>query len=213
MPDHADRAAEDDAAPGPGGRPRRARVRRARPDDIPHLVELAAEHAAFERAAPPAPDLDRRLDALLFGASPPRLRCLVLVRAPRAPHTPHAPGRARADADRPGADWPIVGYASCAPEVSTWAGREYLHMDCLYVRAEHRGAGLGALLVDAVAAEARDLGMTEVQWQTPAWNDGAVRFYARLGAHAQEKLRYSLPVPPTVPPPGAEPGAEAGGRS
>ncbi|MGP3950192.1 hypothetical protein [Streptomyces sp. 7N604] len=43
-------------------------------------------------------------------------------------------------------------------------------------------------------AEARGLGLTEVQWQTPAWNEGAARFYERLGARAKEKLRYSLPV-------------------
>ncbi|MFI9587054.1 GNAT family N-acetyltransferase [Streptomyces sp. NPDC052236] len=148
-------------------------VRHARPGDLPRIVELAAEHAAYERAAPPAPDLAQRLAALLFEIPAPRLRCLV--------------------AELPGGE--VVGYATCTPELETWQGREYLHMDCLFLRSGNRGSGLGALFMEAVTAEARNLGLDEIQWQTPAWNDGAVRFYDRLGAHAKKKLRYSLTVP------------------
>ncbi|MFI9169450.1 GNAT family N-acetyltransferase [Streptomyces lincolnensis] len=151
-------------------------VRRAEPADLPRVAELAALHAQYERAAPPAEDLAARLAALLFGTPAdtraPRLRCLV--------------------AQLPGGE--IVGYATCAPEVSTWGACEYLHMDCLFLVPGHRGLGVGGLLMDAVLAEARDLGLTEIQWNTPAWNEGAIRFYDRLGARAKEKLRYSLPV-------------------
>ncbi|GAA1185348.1 GNAT superfamily N-acetyltransferase [Kitasatospora gansuensis] len=151
-----------------------ARVRSARPADLPLLVELAAEHAAYERAAPPAPDLAERLDALLFGAPVPRLHCLL--------------------AELP--DGELVGYAAAAPELSTWQGREYLHLDCLFLRPAARGAGLGVLLMDAVAGLAGQLGLAEVQWQTPDWNEGAARFYDRIGARARPKLRYSLAVGP-----------------
>jgi GNAT superfamily N-acetyltransferase len=145
-------------------------VRRAGPEDIPRVVELAAEHAAYEHAAPPPPDLAPRLSALLFDTPAPRLRCLV--------------------AELPGGE--VVGYATCSPEISTWQAREYLHMDCLFLRSDSRGSGLGALLMEAVTAEARALGLDEIQWQTPAWNEGAARFYDRLGARPKEKLRYSL---------------------
>lgn len=147
-------------------------VRPAGRADLPRVAELAFLHAEYERSAPPVPDLTERLDALLFGTPRPRLRCLV--------------------AESP--DGEVVGYATCAPEVSTWDGREYLHMDCLFLLSAHRGLGLGALLMDAVTEEARRLGLTEVQWQTPAWNEGAIRFYDRLGARAKEKLRYFLEV-------------------
>ncbi|WP_246097412.1 GNAT family N-acetyltransferase [Streptomyces botrytidirepellens] len=149
-----------------------AHVRQARPADLPRIAQLAAEHAAYERATPPAPGLADRLGALLFATTAPRLHCVVAERA----------------------DGEVVGYATCAPEISTWGGREYLHMDCLFLRPDNRGQGLGPLLMDAVAAHARDLGLTEIQWNTPAWNEGAVRFYERLGARAKEKLRYTLPV-------------------
>ncbi|MFF4188691.1 GNAT family N-acetyltransferase [Streptomyces sp. NPDC001691] len=150
------------------------RVRHARPADLPRLAELAAEHAAYEKSAGPAPGFAERLGALLFTAERPRLRCLV--------------------AEIPGGE--VVGYATCAPEVSTWDAREYLHMDCLFLRDGHRGLRLGPLLMEAVAAEARALGLVEIQWQTPEWNEGAVRFYERLGATSKAKVRYALPVTP-----------------
>ncbi|MDV5148299.1 GNAT family N-acetyltransferase [Streptomyces sp. SBC-4] len=169
------------------GRGGRAVVRRARAEDLGRVVELVAEHAEYEKAAPPAPGLTTRLAGLLFGGpggeshgptepggEVPRLRCLV--------------------AELP--DGSLAGYATCAPELSTWDGVAYLHMDCLYLTSTARGHGLGPLLVDAVRAEARALGLTEIQWQTPAWNEGAIRFYDRLGATSKEKRRYTLPVDP-----------------
>ncbi|MFD9421311.1 MULTISPECIES: GNAT family N-acetyltransferase [unclassified Streptomyces] len=152
-------------------------VRHARPADLPVVVALVAEHAAYERAAPPAAALGHRLALLLFETPSPRLRCLV--------------------AESP--DGEVVGYATCVPEISTWDGAEYLHMDCLFLRDSTRGQGLGALLMDAVVAEARGLGLTEVQWQTPSWNEGAIRFYARRpGVRCQDKVRYTLPVGPQI---------------
>ncbi|MFF0436211.1 GNAT family N-acetyltransferase [Streptomyces sp. NPDC004327] len=164
MNDHAERRDAVRAAAPP-------LARHAHPEDLPRVAELAAEHAAYEQAAPPPGDLAARLHRLLFAAEAPRLRCLV--------------------AELP--DGTLAGYATCAPELSTWDAAEYLHMDCLYLTAEARGHGLGALLMAAVRREARALGLTEIQWQTPTWNDGAIRFYDRLGATSKEKRRYSLP--------------------
>ncbi|MEU5218948.1 GNAT family N-acetyltransferase [Streptomyces sp. NPDC020807] len=147
-------------------------VRPARREDLPRIVELIAEHAEYEKSAPPPPDLATRLAALLFTPTHPRLRCLVATLP----------------------DGTIAGYATCAPEVSTWDGAEYLHMDCLYLTATSRGHGLGPLLITALKAEARTLGLTEIQWQTPTWNEGAIRFYDRLGATSKEKRRYTLRV-------------------
>ncbi|MFF5785060.1 GNAT family N-acetyltransferase [Streptomyces sp. NPDC012693] len=154
---------------GPGA-PAGVTVRRARPEDLARVVELIAEHAAYEKAAPPAPGLADRLARLLFAPAEPRLRCLVAVLP----------------------DGTLAGYATCAPELSTWDGAEYLHMDCLYLTESSRGHGLGPLLMTAVSAEARALGIDEVQWQTPAWNENAIRFYDRLGATSREKRRYTL---------------------
>ncbi|MFF9848699.1 GNAT family N-acetyltransferase [Streptomyces litmocidini] len=151
---------------------REAVVRHAHPEDLPRVVELITEHAAYEKAEPPAPGLVDRLAGLLFGPGPSRLRCFVAVLP----------------------DGTLAGYATCAPELSTWNGAEYLHMDCLYLAEPSRGHGLGPLLMAAVRAEARTLGLPELRWQTPAWNEDAIRFYDRLGATSKEKRSYALPA-------------------
>ncbi|WP_349362060.1 hypothetical protein [Streptomyces sp. H27-C3] len=78
------------------------RVRHARAADLARVAELAAEHATYEKAGPPASDLAARLNGLLFGDGTPRLHRLV--------------------AELP--DGELVGYATCAPEVSTWEGTD-----------------------------------------------------------------------------------------
>lgn len=85
-----------------------------------------------------------------------------------------------------------VGYATMTHDVSTWTGLGYAHLDCLYVAEGHRDAGIGVALIDAISEHARRLGFCELQWQTPTWNAGAIRFYTRLGATRQSKERFAL---------------------
>ncbi|MFD6885420.1 GNAT family N-acetyltransferase [Streptomyces sp. NPDC059957] len=146
-------------------------VRPARPEDLPRLVELMREHMVYEKSAPRPAGLADRLGAQLF-ADGARLWVL-LAETPRGE---------------------IAGYAACSAEFSFWEARHYLHMDCLYLAEEARGHGLGAALMDGVAVLARELGLGHVEWQTPDWNEGAIRFYDRLGATGKPKLRYALPV-------------------
>lgn len=148
-------------------------IRRARVGDLPRLVELIHEHVAYEKSAPRPADLAGRLGPQLFAED---ARLWVLL------------------AETP--DGAVAGYAACSAEFAFWDARHYLHMDCLYLAEEARGHGLGAALMDAVADLARELGLDHVQWQTPDWNEGAIRFYDRLGAAGMPKRRYTLPVAP-----------------
>ena len=140
----------------------------ARPDDLEALQLLIREHALFERAAAPDGELVRRLESLLFSPAP-RLHAIV------------AEG-----------DGGLAGYATASLEVSTWQASEFLHLDCLYLRAGARGAGVGRRILDRVRVLACELGASEVQWQTPDWNDDAVRFYERQGAVYRDKKRFTL---------------------
>ncbi|WP_329314936.1 GNAT family N-acetyltransferase [Streptomyces sp. NBC_00597] len=151
-------------------------VRPARPEDLPRLVELVHEHVAYEKAAPRPAGLAGRLGPQLF-AEDARLWVL-LAEAP---------------------DGTVAGYAACSAEFAFWDARHYLHMDCLYLAEEARGHGLGAALMAGVAGLARELGLDQVQWQTPDWNEGAIRFYDRLGATGAPKRRYALSVPAGQP--------------
>ncbi len=85
-----------------------------------------------------------------------------------------------------------IGYATATVDFSTWSGRSYLHLDCLFVRADRRGKGVGKCLLKAVRGHARCERLPEIQWQTPAWNDDSIRFYVREGAVPSEKVRFSL---------------------
>ncbi|MGW7440131.1 N-acetyltransferase family protein [Streptomyces sp. NPDC054849] len=152
-------------------------IRRARVGDLPRLVELMHEHIAYEKSAPRPPDLAARLGPQLFAEG---ARLWVLLAG-----TP---------------DGGVAGYAACSAEFSFWDARDHLHLDCLYLAQEARGHGLGAALMDGVAGLARELGLDHVQWQTPDWNEGAIRFYDRLGATGSSKRRYALPVEPAAKP-------------
>ncbi|WP_213815436.1 GNAT family N-acetyltransferase [Glaciihabitans sp. dw_435] len=85
-----------------------------------------------------------------------------------------------------------LGYATLTRGVSTWAAEPYGYLDCLFVAEGHRDAGVGPLLVTAVAEHARSVGLRELQWQTPSWNAGAIRFYTRLGAARSGKEHFAL---------------------
>ncbi|WP_394554355.1 GNAT family N-acetyltransferase [Agromyces sp. MMS24-JH15] len=146
-------------------------VRPVRESDLTELVRLIRAHARYERAAPLRPDLETALAATLF-LPEPRIRVLV------------------ADDDSV-----LLGYASWSLEASTWRAAEYAHLDCLYLRGSARGRGIGRALMRAVEDAARRAGAAELQWQTPDWNDDAIRFYRRTDAHAAAKVRFALPLP------------------
>ncbi|HSP16001.1 MAG TPA: GNAT family N-acetyltransferase [Thermoanaerobaculia bacterium] len=141
-------------------------LRPARIEDLEAIVGLCAEHAAFERAPFHAEHAQRALGRFLFG-EPPRAWCIVAE-----------------------VDSILVGYATFSLEFSTWRAAEYVHMDCLFVKSDYRNAGLGRQLIESVGRAALARGGQHVEWQTPSWNAGAIRFYDRLGATGNHKVRY-----------------------
>lgn len=85
-----------------------------------------------------------------------------------------------------------IGYATATRDYSTWSGRPFLNLDCLFVSQAARGEGVGTRLLDTVRRFAERLGITELQWQTPEWNVSAERFYLRQGATVLGKRRFQL---------------------
>lgn len=153
-------------------RAERVTIRPAERSDLNLLCLLISEHAEYERADAPLTGLAERLEALLFGE---RRRVHALI--------------ATCGAE-------VVGYATWSLEASTWQGTEYAHMDCLYLREGRRGDGIGRQLFERVASDAAVAEAKELQWQTPDWNEGATRFYRRLGASSQTKRRFTIRLVP-----------------
>lgn len=150
-------------------------VRRVRRDDLDTLVALCGEHALYEKASHDAAGKAEALSRALF-STPARLHAWVVESAGE-----------------------LIGYATATLEFSTWQVGEFLHMDCLFVRAGRRGSGAGAALLQAVRDFAGRTGCREMQWQTPEWNVDAMRFYRRFGAVDKAKRRFFLPLASAQP--------------
>ena len=56
-----------------------------------------------------------------------------------------------------------------------------VHLDEMGVAPEHRGRGVGRLLVDALGEAARESGAARIVVNVWSFNDGAIRFYERAG--------------------------------
>lgn len=145
-------------------------IRKVQPTDMAALVALCSLHAAFERAAYDPTGKAEALSEHLF-APTPSLFCLVVEHA-----------------------GDLVGYTSYTRQFSTWDATHYIYMDCLYLREEMRGFGIGEQLVNHIRIEARKMGCTLIQWQTPDFNTRAMKFYDRIGGQAKAKVRYFLPL-------------------
>lgn len=141
--------------------------------DVPRLHALIQAHAAFERSS-----------ASLTIAE---LETLVL-----APCKPISFRVADMQDD-------LLGYAAVTFDWSVWRARRYAHLDCLFVVEAERGRGIGRYLLAAARAIASAEAVDRLEWQTPAWNGAASRFYVREGAACQPKSRFSLTLPPTNP--------------
>jgi GNAT superfamily N-acetyltransferase len=68
--------------------------------------------------------------------------------------------------------------------------RTSLFMKDLFVAEGHRGAGVGERLMQALRTLAAERGCGRVEWTADAWNEGAQRFYDRLGARRDGRQFY-----------------------
>ena len=75
-----------------------------------------------------------------------------------------------------------VGFALFFHNFSTFLGRPGLYLEDLFVKPEHRGAGIGEALLKRLAQLAVERGCGRFEWSVLDWNENAIRFYERMGA-------------------------------
>jgi GNAT superfamily N-acetyltransferase len=144
-------------------------VRRARREDWPRMVELQRELALFEKMAPPDDIEAARLAAMLFDAG--KIEAFVA----------EVEGRIEGIA----IFWEGLG--------SSFRARSFLFLEDLVVAEAARSRGVGEALLAALAREGVARGVVRIDWLVLDWNEGAMRFYRRIGARpSTEWLRYSL---------------------
>jgi len=94
-------------------------------------------------------------------------------------------------------DGRVIGYAMVSEtggQTTLATGDRMAELETLSVADGERGQGVGRALMDAAYAVMRELGVSEVMLYVLEGNDGAVRFYERLGLRPY--LRVMLgPVP------------------
>jgi ribosomal protein S18 acetylase RimI-like enzyme len=76
---------------------------------------------------------------------------------------------------------------------STWRGAKGLYVVDLFVEEAQRGRGLGHALLRESARRAAAKGARFLKLEVDRWNDGAARFYGRLGfAHKESERLFIL---------------------
>jgi GNAT superfamily N-acetyltransferase len=135
-------------------------VRPVRPDDVPAVVRLVRELAAYERAEHEALMTEEQLRDALFGESPALFG-----------HVATADGSDE-----------VVGLALWFLNFSTWRGTHGIHLEDLYVSPGARGTGLGRELLRTLAQECVDRGFSRLEWSVLDWNTPSIDFYRATGA-------------------------------
>jgi GNAT superfamily N-acetyltransferase len=133
-------------------------LRPATPADVELIHSLIVELATYERAPEQVTGTSKLLREALFGAKP------------------------SAEAMIAEFDGEPAGFAIFHGTFSTWECRPGIWLEDLYVRPQHRRAGIGAMLVQAVARVAVGRGCARLEWNVLDWNEPALDFYTRLGA-------------------------------
>ncbi len=133
-------------------------IRDAKKEDMPAVLELIKELAAFEKEPDAVNTTVETLEKEGFGEHP-----LFQVFVAEV-------------------DGNIEGMALVYYRFSTWKGRT-LHLEDLIVREEKRGTGLGNALYKKVIEYAKSQGLKRVEWVVLDWNQHAIDFYERSGAN------------------------------
>jgi GNAT superfamily N-acetyltransferase len=133
-------------------------LRAAEPRDVPAIVGLIHELAAFEKLSHLCEVSADTLAPHLFGDKPV-VECVV--------------------GEVSGV---VVAFALFFPNFSTFLAKPGLYLEDLYIQPAHRGNGLGKALFEHLAGLAVERGCGRFEWCVLDWNERAIRFYEGMGA-------------------------------
>ena len=136
----------------------RAEIRPATEDDVPIILSLIRELAAYERLSHEVVATEGLLRESLFGE---RRGAEVLIACCKG-----AP----------------AGFALFFHSFSTFLGRPGIYLEDLYLKPEFRGRGIGRALLAHLARLAKERGCGRLEWSVLDWNEPAIKLYKSIGA-------------------------------
>jgi GNAT superfamily N-acetyltransferase len=139
------------------------RIRRAKPEDAPTVVEFIRGLARYEKLEHEMVATEELIHRHAFGDEP-----LVHVLIAEHGTTP-------------------AGFALYFFNFSTFLGRPGLYLEDLFVEPAHRGNGIGKLLLTELARIAVERGCGRFEWSVLDWNEPAIGFYRNLGAYPMDE--------------------------
>jgi GNAT superfamily N-acetyltransferase len=141
------------------------RIVPAQASDVPVILEMIKALAEYEQLSHEVVATDDDLRQSLFGPRPAAE--VVLAYAGDAP----------------------IGFALFFHNFSTFLGRHGLYLEDLFVVPEWRGKGVGKQLLAHIASIAESRKCGRMEWAVLDWNESAIAFYRRMGAHVLDEWR------------------------
>ena len=148
-------------------------VRPAREADVGLVLTLIRELAEYERLTHEVVATEELLREALFGERPVAEAAIAEADGSGGPHRGGEPEPA--------------GFVLWYTTFSTFQCLPGAWVEDLFVRPEHRGAGIGRALLEHL----RSLTDGRVEWAVRDWNEPSIAFYESLGAKPVDGwLRY-----------------------
>ena len=141
------------------------RIVPAQASDVPIILEMIKALAEYEQLTHEVVATEDDLRQSLFGPRPAGE--VVLAYAGDTP----------------------IGFALFFHNFSTFLGRHGLYLEDLFVVPEWRGKGVGKQLLAHVASIAESRKCGRLEWAVLDWNESAIAFYRRMGAHVLDEWR------------------------
>ena len=140
-------------------------IRNAELRDVGAIVQLIKDLAEFEKLTHLVQVTPEKLRPQLFGERP-AAEALVAER-----------------------DGEVVAFALFFTNFSTFLAQPGLYLEDLYVKPEHRGAGIGRALLVKLASLAVERECGRFEWSVLDWNVDAIKFYEGMGATVMPEWR------------------------
>jgi GNAT superfamily N-acetyltransferase len=132
-------------------------IRTGTKEDLPHVLELINELAAYERAPHEVINTVEQMEIDGFGQHP--LYGMFVAESSKV----------------------IVGISVYYYRYSTWKGKR-LYLEDIVVSQQERGKGIGKMLLEQTMKKSLDDNCTGMMWQVLEWNEPGIHFYEKYGA-------------------------------